>query len=89
MMKSQRKTWTEFNHHIAFISFLGAAFSLILVFRYNQQAQSFVVILAATTYTLWGILHHKLSHYLTREIIFEYILVSAIGALVLLSLIGY
>lgn len=68
---------------------LGAGFSLSLYFRYSREAQVYVIVITALAYILWGIIHHKLIHYLTIEIILEYILVAAIGSLVVLSLVGY
>ena len=88
-MKKKRRTWTYFNHYAALASMLGAGFSLLAFYRFNKEAQSYIILFTAGAYSLWGMLHHKLVHYLTREIIFEYVLVAAIGSLVLLSLIGY
>lgn len=68
---------------------LGAGFSLFLYYKYSKVDQAYVVFLTAIAYIIWGITHHKLIHFLTIEIIFEYVLVAAIGSLVVLSLIGY
>lgn len=88
-MKATKKKPAEFNHNITLISILGTGFSLFALYRFNRHAQRAIILITALSYILWGIIHHKLSHYLTREIIFEYILVAAIGSLVLLSLLGY
>lgn len=87
-MKRQRKE-PRFSHSITLASILGSGFSLFLYFQYNKEAQAFVILITAIAYVLWGILHHKLTHYLTYEIVFEYILVAMMGSLVVLSLIGY
>ncbi|MCH7951805.1 hypothetical protein IH980_03655 [Patescibacteria group bacterium] len=85
-MKKKRKL-PEFNHYVALVSIIGAGLSLFLYYRYNKEVQAYVIFTTAIAYVLWGILHHKLVHYLTIEIIFEYVLVAAIGSLVVLSLI--
>jgi len=79
----------HFSHYVALVSIIGAGFSLFLYYRFNQIAQAYVIFLTAVAYSIWGIIHHKLAHYLTIEIIFEYLLVAAIGSLVIISLIGY
>lgn len=88
-MKKKRKQWTTYNHYVALASILGAGFSTFIYYRFSKESQAIVVLLTALLYIFWGVIHHKLIHYLTREIIFEYILVAVIGSLVLLSLIGY
>ncbi len=88
-MIPDRKQRPLFSHYVALASILGAGFSLFLYYRYNQVAQAYVIFLTAVAYAIWGIIHHKLAHYLTLEIIFEYILVAAIGSLCLISLVGY
>lgn len=45
--------------------------------------------MTALAYILWGVIHHKLVHYLTIGVILEYVLVAALGSLVILSLVGY
>lgn len=87
-MNKFRKQWPAFNHYAALASILGAGFSLFLYNRYNKEAQASVILVTALGYIIWGIVHHKLIHYLTREIILEYVLVAALGSLVLLSLVG-
>lgn len=88
-MKKARKPWKEFNHYVFLISLLGASISTFAYYRFNRYTQASVILITAVLYLAWGILHHKLYHYLTREIVVEYILVSAIGSLVLLSLMGF
>ncbi|OGY22445.1 MAG: hypothetical protein A3A65_04810 [Candidatus Chisholmbacteria bacterium RIFCSPLOWO2_01_FULL_49_14] len=87
-MKKKRRM-PEFDHYIALASILGAGLSLFLYYRYSRETQAYVIFTTAIGYTVWGVLHHKLIHYLTIEIIFEYVLVAALGSLVVLSLVGY
>lgn len=88
-MSKPRKSWPYFNHYLALASILGAGFSLIAYFRFDKEAQVSVILVTTFAYVFWGIIHHKLVHYLTREIIFEYVLVAALGSLVLLSLVKF
>jgi len=88
-MMPDRKPPPHYSHYVALVSIIGAGFSLFLYYRFNQIAQAYVIFLTAVSYAIWGIVHHKLSHYLTIEIIFEYLLVAAIGSLMVISLIGY
>lgn len=87
-MKKKRKQ-PEFDHYVALASILGAGLSLFLYFRYSQEAQAYVIFLTSVAYIIWGVVHHKIVHLLTIEIIFEYVLVAAIGSLVVLSLMGW
>jgi hypothetical protein len=87
-MKKKRKR-PEFNHYLALASILGASFTLFLYYKYSKETQAYLIFNTSMAYILWGVLHHKLIHYLTIEIIFEYILVAALGSFVVLSLVGY
>lgn len=86
-MKKKRKNWPYFNHYVALASILGAGFSLIAFFSFDREAQASIILVTGLAYVLWGMIHHYLVHYLTREIIFEYLLVAALGSLVILGLI--
>lgn len=85
----KKRQLPEFNHYVALASILGAGLSLFLYFRYSREAQAYVIFLTAIAYSLWGVIHHKLLHYLTIEIIIEYILIATLGTLAVLSLVGY
>jgi hypothetical protein len=83
-----RKSWPYFSHYISLASILGIGFSLLAFFNFNKEAQAYVIVITSVAYAFWGVIHHKLVHYLTGEIVAEYILVAALGSLVLLSLVG-
>lgn len=84
-----KKRRPYFNHFVALASFMGAGLSLYLYYKFNKEVQTYVLFTTTLAYVLWGILHHKLAHYLTMGIIFEYILVAALGSLVVFSLLIY
>lgn len=84
-----QKIKVHINHYLALASLLGAGFSLLAYFRFNREAQAFIILITAAAYVGWGTLHHKLTHILTIQIIVEYILVATLGALLLLGMIGF
>ena len=45
----------------------------------NRNLQIFTIITTIILYVIWGILHHKINHELTRKITIEYLLIGLLG----------
>jgi hypothetical protein len=78
-----------FNHYLVLFVIITTGFCFFKLYSFNRNAQALVILMTAVFYVIWGIVHHKLMHFLTRAIVIEYTLIALIGSLVMLSLIGY
>ena len=83
------KTMIAKKHFDYLVLLFAAIISIVLVGIYssNKQVINLVVISFAAFYFLWGIIHHKYEGSLHPEIIFEYLLFSVLGALLIIGLI--
>lgn len=77
----------RFSHYIPLMGIYGAA---IVAFRYFYYEKNFLVGVAlglTVAYVSWGIVHHVIHRELNSEVVFEYLSVSIVGLIVLLTLI--
>lgn len=65
---------------LIFLMLLGVGVSIITF--YNRQLQMIAVLCTVVLYVLWGILHHHLHHDLSSKIVVEYVLIGALGMVV-------
>lgn len=79
--------------HIPYYLPLFALFFVTIVgfaaFPHNRQFQSNIVISVSVAYVVWGFLYHFLHRDLSLTIIFEYIIVAAIGLASALSILNW
>lgn len=60
---------------------------LLSLFKGDRTAQFTIMLFFAAVYVGWGIVHHHLNRTLYLKIVVEYILIAAIGILLLLILL--
>lgn len=81
----------EFSKHLAHYMSLGgiiiASIWGILSFPYDQTFQSIVTLAFATSFIIWGVIHHHVHGDLRPKIVLEYIATAILGMVVLLSVI--
>ena len=58
-----------------------------MYFSANKQVINLVVAAFATFYFLWGVIHHYFEKSLHTEVVFEYLLLAILGALLIIGLI--
>lgn len=84
--------WKDIKNHVVhyFVLFLILAFWLLgfRYYSYQPALQRMIVILAATSYAVWGITHHLLEKNLNLKIVVEYTVMATLAATLLLIMIG-
>lgn len=70
------------NHYIPLISVLLAGFAGIFLFSYDVGFQMIVIISVAISYVAWGVIHHHIHKDLHLPIVLEYVLIAALGVLI-------
>lgn len=82
---------SEFSKHLVHYMSLGGIIIVsvwgILSFPYDQTFQSLVTIALATSFVIWGIIHHHVHGDLHPKAILEYIATAILGATALLVVI--
>lgn len=83
-MRADRR---HFTHFILLLLLLGVTSLLIIFFRYLPSLQIFFISLFSSVYVFWGIIHHHKTKDLHPKIVLEYLLISLLGATILISLV--
>jgi predicted PurR-regulated permease PerM len=74
-------------HYISLFGILAAGAIAFALFNYDRTLQVSVAIAVAFAYIAWGLVHHYLHRDLYVEVMIEYIVVAALGLVILFSLI--
>jgi uncharacterized membrane protein YjjP (DUF1212 family) len=86
MLNIQKRT-KNLTHYLVLISIFFLSFLFFWLFSWDKNYQAVVAILSATSYILWGVVHHHLEKDLCFEIVVEYASIALIGLASLLTLI--
>ncbi len=82
------KSFTKhLSHYLVLFGILIAGFVGTIVFFYDKNFQTAVVLATGASYFAWGIVHHYLHNDLHLEVVIEYLAVAVLGFVLLFSLI--
>lgn len=74
-------------HYISLYGIFIAAFLAFSFFSYDKFFLTGVTLAVAISYISWGVIHHLVHKDLTFAVMFEYVAVSVLGTIIILSLI--
>lgn len=74
-------------HYVILLGVMGFGLYLLGVFADDVILRMGLVILLASFYVGWGILHHYIHHDVTPKIVLEYVLIGVIGISVIFFLL--
>jgi hypothetical protein len=74
-------------HYLPLVLIFIIAASGFLLFSFDRAFQIFVAMAVSVLYIFWGVIHHKVHDELDIFVVIEYTAVSALGLVVVLSLI--
>ena len=74
-------------HFLPLLAIFIAGILGFLFFSYDRAFQIAVAIALSSAYLLWGVVHHKIHNDLDTFVFVEYLAVSALGLLMVLTLI--
>lgn len=74
-------------HYFSLIGIFVFAFIGFWVFRYDRAMQVAITVAVAISYFVWGIVHHSVHKDLSFGVVLEYLGISLLGLIVILSLI--
>ena len=84
---STQKLAKHLPHYFGLIGLLVAGVVGFVLFSYDRVFQIYVAVAMASAYIVWGAFHHSVHKDLYLEVIVEYVVVSSLGLLIVLSLI--
>ncbi len=74
-------------HYIPLIGIFLAGIIGFWLFSYDRKLQIAVSVAVSISYVVWGIVHHILHKDLYWEVFFEYVMMAAVGLIILASVI--
>jgi uncharacterized membrane protein YidH (DUF202 family) len=74
-------------HYLTLYGILFAGLLAFIIFSYDRLFQIGVLVAMAVGYVAWGIIHHAIHKNLHLSVVLEYLVVAALGLVVVLSLI--
>jgi len=77
----------HFPHYFPLIGIFLAGLLGFYLFSYDRAFQMIVAIAIATSYVVWGVVHHAIHKDLYLAVLIEYIAVAVLGLVVVFSLI--
>jgi hypothetical protein len=78
---------TQLADYFVLLFFTGLSIVLTLLANGNKQLITYIIIGLSILYVIWGMAHHKNEKSLTKEIVFEYIAISILGAALVIGLL--
>lgn len=83
-MKSISK---HLSHYMALFGILLAGFAGLILFSYDKNFQIAVALALSLSYVAWGVTHHYLHKDLHIETFIEYLVIAALGFVIIFSLL--
>jgi hypothetical protein len=77
----------DIQHYIPLISIFLAGIVGFAAFSFDRVFQATLTLALATAYVFWGIVHHSIHKDLHLSVILEYIVVAALGVVIVFSLL--
>lgn len=77
----------HFPHYLPLLGIFVASIYGFRIFSYDRNFQAAVAIASAVSYASWGIIHHIIHKDIRLSIFIEYLVISIIGLIVILSVI--
>ena len=74
-------------HYLVLLVILDLAVAAFFLFSFNKMYQAAVVVAMGVLYVVWAVVHHHLSGDLHLRVVLEYVLISLLANLVILSLL--
>lgn len=82
------KSFTKhLSHYMALFGILLAGFAGLILFSYDKNFQIAVALALSLSYVVWGVAHHYLHKDLHIETFIEYLVVAALGFVIIFSLL--
>lgn len=74
-------------HYLTLLGILVLGGAAFILFSYDKAFQIGISIAVAAAYVVWGVVHHLIHRDLHLSVFIEYLLVAALGLVIIFSLI--
>ena len=82
-----KNNFKHLSHYFSLITIFVAGIIGFYVFSYDRSFQLSVLIALALSYISWGIIHHTIHKDICLTIVMEYVAVSVLGLVLILTLL--
>lgn len=82
-----KKVARDIQHYVPLFGILLISVVGFAMFTYDKIFQMVVVVSSALAYVIWGVVHHHIHKDLHLPVVVEYMLIAALGIVIVFSLI--
>ena len=82
-----KKYAKHFPHYLSLVGLFAVGLIGFLLFSYDRNFQIAITIAIAISYVVWGLVHHHIHKDLHLSVVVEYIVVAALGLVIVFSLV--
>jgi hypothetical protein len=82
-----RSITKHLSHYLVLFGVLLAGFAGLILFSYDKNFQVATALALSSAYIAWGVTHHYLHKDLHLETFIEYLVVAALGFIIIFSMI--
>jgi len=75
------------SHYLTLFGILLMGFAGLILFSYDKNFQIAVGLALSASYVAWGVTHHYLHHDLHMETFIEYLVIAALGFVIIFGVI--
>ncbi|MGD8744195.1 MAG: hypothetical protein PVJ52_01190 [Candidatus Woesebacteria bacterium] len=75
------------SHYLPLIGIIITGLLGFVLFSYDKAFQSVLLVAVATSYVVWGVIHHKIHDDLYLAVVVEYIVIATLGLVIVFSLL--
>ena len=76
------------SHYLVLFGILLVSFAGLILFSYDKNFQIAVGLALSVSYVAWGVTHHYLHHDLHMETFIEYLVIAALGFVIIFGVIA-
>jgi len=76
------------SHYLVLFGILLVSFAGLILFSYDKNFQIAVGLALSASYVAWGVTHHYLHHDLHIETFLEYLVIAALGFVIIFGVIA-
>lgn len=83
-----KKIGRDIQHYTPLLAILAVSLLGFVIFPYDRNFQSVIIISAAAGYVSWGLVHHHIHQDLHLTVVLEYVGIGTVGMVLVLTLLA-
>jgi EamA domain-containing membrane protein RarD len=82
-----KKLTRDIQHYLPLVGIFTAGLLGFVIFSYDKNFQAVISVAVATSYVVWGLVHHHIHRDLHTSVIVEYLAIAIVGLVAVFSVL--